>query len=248
MPTKLVGTAWMETASDGWFADLNNDGLEDLAVGRLPVATLGEATALVTKIVAYDHTSAARKVLLVADANDSENDFEAASARMRAALPPTVTVTELLRGTLGDPATQTQFASQLSLGQTLANYLGHGTVDAWHGGVLTAAEAAALANSRFPFVVSMTCLTGYFQDPNQHSLAQALLAAPGGAVAVWASSGLTELPAQAPIDEALLQRLFPASGPGPTLGEATRAAKAASPNTDVRTTWTLFGDPSARLK
>jgi len=248
VPTKLVGTAWMETASDGWFADLNGDGLEDVPVGRLPVATLAQASALVTKLVAYDRTSAPKKVLLLADANDAENNFEAATSSMHTALPPSVSVTDLRRGSLGDPATHTELLAQINLGQTLANYLGHGTVDAWHAGILTAADAAALTNTRLPLVLSMTCLTGYFQDPNQRSLAQALLAAPGGAVAVWASSGLTKLSAQTPADEALLRQLFPASGLPKTLGDATRAAKAAASSTDVRTTWTLFGDPSARLK
>jgi len=33
-----------------------------------------------------------------------------------------------------------------------------------------------------------------------------------------------------------------------TLGDATRAAKAATTDMDVRSTWILFGDPSAKLK
>ena len=35
LPTKLLDTAYMETASDDWFADFNGDGLPDMAVGRL---------------------------------------------------------------------------------------------------------------------------------------------------------------------------------------------------------------------
>jgi hypothetical protein len=33
-----------------------------------------------------------------------------------------------------------------------------------------------------------------------------------------------------------------------TLGEAIQKAKAATPDTDVRLTWTLFGDPSMNLR
>jgi len=97
-------------------------------------------------------------------------------------------------------------------------------------------------------VVSMTCLNGFFQDPREASIAEALLDAPGGAVAVWASSGLTESASQVLIDEALLRLLFPRYGTAQTLGDATRAAKAATTDPDVRTTWILFGDPSAKLK
>ena len=43
----------------------------------------------------------------------------------------------------------------------------------------------------------MTCLNGYFHDPAFESLAQALMSAEGGgAVAVWAPSGMTELVAK----------------------------------------------------
>jgi hypothetical protein len=92
----------------------------------------------------------------------------------------------------------------------------------------------------------MTCLNGFFQDPQAESMAEALLVAPGGAVAVWASSGLTESEAQLPIDEALVRLLY--SGTSITLGDATRAAKAAASDMDVRRTWILFGDPTTRLK
>ena len=38
----------------------------------------------------------------------------------------------------------------------------------------------------------MTCLNGYFQDPAMDSLAEALMKSEkGGAIAVWASSGMT---------------------------------------------------------
>ena len=58
---------------------------------------------------------------------------------------------------------------------------------------------------------------------------------------MWASSGLTESGSQLPIDEALVRLLFSGTT---TLGDATRAAKAATTDMDVRRTWILFGDPS----
>jgi hypothetical protein len=90
-------------------------------------------------------------------------------------------------------------------------------------------------------------LNGFFDDPFQVTMAEAFLAAPaGGAVAVWASSGLTESGDQLPIDEALVRLLF--SGTPITLGDATRAAKAAASDMDVRRTWILFGDPTTSLR
>jgi hypothetical protein len=247
VPTKLLDTTYLETASDDWFADFDEDGIGDIPVGRLPVQTFWQAKTVVDKIVAYDGSAKLVRVLLVADANDKDNDFEALSGQVKAVLPSTVWVAEVFRGQLGDGPAKDLLARQLNLGQTLINYIGHGSVGIWHGDLLTTEEARALRNSWFPFVASMTCLNGYFQAPYGDSLAEALLKAPfGGAVAVWASSGLTESGDQLPIDEALVRLLF--SGPSTTLGDATIAAKAAASDTDVRSTWIFFGDPTTRLR
>ena len=39
VPTKLIDTQLMETFSDSWLADFDGDGVEDMALGRLPYAT-----------------------------------------------------------------------------------------------------------------------------------------------------------------------------------------------------------------
>jgi hypothetical protein len=247
VPTRLVDTTYLETASDDWFADFDADGIADIPVGRIPVQTLWEATTVVGKIVAYDGSAKLGRVLLVADANDEDNDFEALSGSIKAVLPSTVWAVEVYRGQLGDGAAKLQLMNGIDLGQTLINYVGHGSVGIWHDNLLTSGEARALGNDRFGLVVSMTCLNGFFQDPFDVSLAEAFLQAPaGGAVAVWASSGLTESASQGLIDEALVRLLF--SGTSTTLGDATLAAKTATTDLDVRRTWILFGDPTTRLR
>ncbi len=247
VPTKLVDTKYLETASDDWFADFDGDGIGDIPVGRIPVQTATDAGTVIGKIVAYEGSAKLGRVLLVADANDKDNDFEGLTGQVKAVLPSTVWVVEVDRGQLGDGAAKLQLMNGIDLGQTLINYVGHGTVDAWGAYWVTAAEARALGNDRYGLVVSMTCLNGFFDDPFQLTMAEAFLAAPaGGAVAVWASSGLTESKDQLPIDEALVRLLF--SGASITLGDATRAAKAAASDMDVRRTWILFGDPTTRLR
>ena len=94
----------------------------------------------------------------------------------------------------------------------------------------------------------MTCLNGYFHDPYPtESLVESLLKAEGGgAIAVWASSGLTEPQGQSLMNKKLIPLLF--DGTLRTLGEATAKAKSATRDMDVRKTWILFGDPTTRLK
>jgi hypothetical protein len=93
VPTALIPTQNQgETASDDWFVDFNQDGLPELAVGRLPARTAGEAAWLVTRIVTYETSgSPGGGALLVADRNDIW-DFEATTADARALVPPGMAV------------------------------------------------------------------------------------------------------------------------------------------------------------
>jgi hypothetical protein len=124
--------------------------------------------------------------------------------------------------------------------------VGHGSAQTWRG-LLDVADAAALANGeRLPVVVAMNCLNAQFQNAFIPCLAEALLSAPGGgAVAVYASSGLCEPAGQAALNRGFYQQLFSGS---PTLGEAAARAKAATADLDVRRTWIFFGDPTSRLR
>ena len=60
-----------------------------------------------------------------------------------------------------------------------------------------------------PFVVAMNCLNGFFQGIyGEESLAETLLRANGGAVAVWASSSLTEAEPQGLMNDELFRLVF----------------------------------------
>ena len=92
----------------------------------------------------------------------------------------------------------------------------------------------------------MTCFNGFFQDAQNDSLSEALLKSQGGAVAVWASTTMTDPAGQNVIDQEFYRQLFGAQPA--TLGDAARAAKVTTTDADVRRTWTLFGDPAMRLR
>jgi hypothetical protein len=248
VPTRLIETAYLETASDDWFADLEGTGVPSLAVGRLPVRTVEEAQTVVAKIVGYGGSSGnwQRQALLVADAADSF-DFPGQTDALGAQLPPGFEIARIARGAAPDSEVRERLLATLARGNLLVTFLGHGSVDVWRGSVFTGADARALENgSRLPLVVGLTCLNGYFHDVYSESLAESFLLAPdGGAVAVWTSSGLTEPAGQVTMGREFLRALF---GPTPlSIGEAAATAKAATGNRDVRRTWILFGDPSMRL-
>ena len=252
VPTKLIDTAYLETASDDWFVDFHGDGLPQMAVGRLPVQTVAEAQLMVSKVVGYEQSAGGMTgVMLVADmaAAAGDFDFEGASSDIAALLPGGLSVAKVYRSQFADDdQVHTQILQGWNGGELLVNYSGHGSEDSWRGDTFTLTDAEALTNGLgLPFVVSMTCLNGFFQDVYSDCLAEGLLkASQGGAVAVWASSGLTDPNGQAVMNQALIQVLF--NGQSLTLGEGVKSAKGAVSDLDIRRTWILFGDPSTRLK
>ena len=247
VPTRLIDTAFMETGSDDSMADFNNDGLADMAIGRLPVRSIADAAAIISKILAYERSSESEGVLLVSDIGDTY-DFEDASTRLRALIPPDVRVERIDRGRMDAAEAKAMLLEILNRGPKVVNYTGHGSVDLWRGNLLTADDVRELTNGQnLPLFITMTCLNGYHLDPTLDSLAEVLLRAEGGgAVAVWASSGMTLPDGQALMNQEMYRNIF--TGRSTTLGEATAKAKAAVSDLDVRRTWILFGDPSGRIK
>lgn len=253
MPTKLVDTAVFQTASDDWFADFNNDGIPELFVGRLAGRSAGEISQIVSKIVAYDNTppltSSAKKALLISDINDGFN-FEASTLELQSGLPSRTLSDVVLRSQNSDDQNKANILAAINSGQTVVNYLGHGSVGLIRGNLLTNNDAAAMTNANnLSLFVMMTCLNGLFEEPTGESLAEALLKAEhGGAVAVWASSGICPPGTQASMNQELIKSLFDSSSKPLTIGEAAAKAKSVTTEMDVRRTWILFGDPSMKLR
>ena len=172
---------------------------------------------------------------------------------MKALIPNSIVVREVMRSAMDDQTAHTQIVNHMQRGPKIVNYLGHGSFGLWRGNLLTVADGANLSNGpEYSFVIGMTCLNGQVQDPYGDGLGEALMKAEqGGAIAVWASSALTEPDGQALMNKELIRQLFPGFGfniQGLTLGEAVMKAKAASSDTDVRRSWILLGDPTIKLR
>jgi hypothetical protein len=244
VPSKLIDTTQTETASDDWLADFNNDGISDLAIGRLPARTPAEVNTMVNKIISFENTPAdpSRGALLVAD-----RTFEAASTSLQNALPAGLPVQTINRSSSDDTTIHNQIVNGINQGPRITNYFGHGSNGVWTSAfLLSNQDAPALTNTnKLSLFTMMTCYNGYFQDALSESLSESLLKSPGGAVAVWASTSLTEPGGQSSIDEEFYRQVF--GNQAQTLGDSVRAAKGATTDSDVRRTWTLFGDPAMYL-
>jgi hypothetical protein len=220
-------------------------------VGRLPVRTVGEANLVISKIVNFDPTNVPQSALFVADTQGSYYfNFEQANTDVQALLPSSMTVETVNRRTEpSDAVAKADVVNKFNQGQALVNYSGHGNVNTWTGGsIFTSADAKASTNgNKLPFVVVMDCLNGFFHDPNGEGLAEALLKAPnGGAVAAFASSGLTIPDGPHEMGKQMFILLY--GSQSIALGDAIKTAKTATTDIDARRTWILFGDPSMKIR
>ena len=202
---------------------------------------------MVAKLVSYDSASPSNNIALVADRNSSY-DFEDADTQLRALIPQSLTVTDIRRGQLGDANARSQLLAALNQGAKVVNFYGHGSSTVWTDApLLKAIDTAGLTNQdHLSLVVSMTCLNGYFFGTSVDSLGESLLKSRGGAIAVWASSGMTDPNVQTEMSRDAISRLL--SGSKLTIGEIVALAKASVTNMDVRRTWVLLGDPATRLR
>jgi len=191
VPTKIVPTPTLMTASDDWFSDFNDSGMPTIATGRLPVGSADEAKTVIGKIVAYEGQSTngpwTSQVLMVADQNDTEN-FSQDSLAVQAQLPSTLQVTDVFISTVGSNNAPQDIVAAINSGQLLVNFIGHGSEEQWSGeNLFDTTKVPSLTNgSRLPVFLITNCLNGFFQDVYMQPLGVSLLLAPnGGAWPPW---------------------------------------------------------------
>jgi uncharacterized repeat protein (TIGR01451 family) len=252
VPTRIVPTTMLMTASDDWFSDFDDSGMPTIATGRFPVSTTAEAQLVAGKVATYEGQSTngpwTSQALMVADVNDTEN-FTKDSQIVQAQLPSTMQVTDVFATTMTIPDAQQAILSAINSGQLLVNYAGHGSEDEWSGDDLfDNTTANSLTNgSSLPVFLIMDCLNGFFQDVYDEPLAVTLMLAPdGGAVAVLASSGLNQAGPQTLLDKLVVQSAM--NSPQPALGDAILKAKSGITDLGVRKTYNLLGDPAMQIK
>lgn len=245
-----VTVAWgsePHIGSDNWYADLDEDQAPEVAVGRLPVDSPAELSRLVARIIAYESSTDfgpwRRQMNFVAGTSGlgplTDVVLESAaryflSQEIPAGYLVTMTYSSWRSPFCPDPRLMEATTRQrLSEGCQFWIYLGHGqpfALDAMpvpHGEypILTVDDAAKLDGGRRPpIALLLSCYTGAF-DAVEDCLAEELLRAEGGPIAVLAGSRMTMPYANAVWATELLRSCV--QEPCPTLGEAVLRAKQA---------------------
>ncbi len=251
IPSKFVDTIYTEVPSDEALADFDDDGLSELAIGRIPARTPQAVTDAFNKTVAFELTSAQAMNRGAIFASDLPNgyDFEGLSQRLAEQLPASMTKVAINRAL---PNAQTVLMDEMNNGRFLVNYSGHGNADVWAtGSFFGRSNVPALVNANnLSLYTMLTCLNGYFvpPQPTQESLSEKLLSSTaGGSVAVWSSTGLTTPDVQEVMGTRFYQQI--SLGNIPRLGDLIRDAKGTiSGGRDVRMSWCLLGDPMLKVR
>ncbi|HNB55167.1 MAG TPA: C25 family cysteine peptidase, partial [Anaerolineales bacterium] len=242
-----------ETVTDVPFAQLDDDNLPDLVVGRIPARTPEQVATLIEKTLAYEQAPTSERshhVLAIADGQETSFTTD---AQTFLSYFPTDYTSILLAPPKGDTTAAGQITEILNEGVLFMSYFGHGSIlMLGKDRIFSVEDGAALTNrDHLPIMINITCLAGLFTHPEAESLTEAMLWNPsGGSVAALAATSLT-----IPADQAFLTKAFVdalAQNPNATLGELFLTAQRLLPveNEGVREvldTFLLFGDPALKL-
>jgi hypothetical protein len=251
VPAYPLKSTYLWTVSDPAYAAVNGeDLLPDLAIGRLPAASLEQAQVLLEKVLAHEAAGfgLGGPALLVADNGDLAGDFEADAERLASGVLREREPEKIYLSQLGG-STRATIKEGFDRGASLVSYIGHGAITLWASeNVFNNADVATLSpQSQQPLVLTMNCLNGYFQHPLVNSLAEELVKAQGkGAIASFSPSGLSHNGPAHLYHEALLREIV--SGRHERLGDALLAAQVTYAHTgampEMLSLYHLFGDPA----
>lgn len=246
--TRVVNSVSEEIGSDEALADLNNDGLADFAVGRIPVRTVAEVTTVFNKTTAFEvpELQSLERGFLCASDHASTFDFPAMCQMLKDQLPPN---TPNLLVNRGDPNAHETLIDGINTGKILVNFSGHTALGVWGSSTFFATnDVPFLTNASRPSI--FTVLDGYnglFTYPRVDSLTEALVKHPGGGgAAAWAS--LTETTPDYQL--ALGTRFTNQIGLGniKRIGDLVADAQSTIAGSDVGYSWVLLGDPALKVR
>jgi hypothetical protein len=245
VPTLLFETQkYGATASDNLYALVSGDDqIPDLIIGRVPIRDNVQLNAYMDKIREYENPANRgewRNRGLFISGNDAgtyeqftmQPAFRAQNRRLINMNVPAAFISRKLN-TIRDQSlpvdpnfgSTTDLINDFDDGLALVNFFGHGGGGIWSDvQLLNNSDIDRLNNQgKYPFITSMTCFTGSFENSSMDAIAEKLLLTPAkGAIGLYASSGLGWLHNDFALGWNLTTFLFT---PGITVGEGMLLAE-----------------------
>ena len=258
IPTWQTPTPEGQAASDNRFVAFEDKSFHpSVAIGRFPVVTPDEVSAIVKKTIDYATSPPPgawrSRVMFIAN---EDKFFKKSSDKLADQLEDEgfTPIKVYADAEEKDNAEhQTSIVTDLDEGALLVHFLGHGGRFIWRSGppdyrknhdLFTLDHVSSLRNGgRLPMVLSMTCYSGSFDNPNSDTISERFLREPDkGAVAVFSASWRN---APSPnYSQMLIDGLMT---PGERIGDAIVAAKKKEQDRVLVETYNLFGDPAIVL-
>ena len=242
--------------SDNLLADwLGDDGVPEVAIGRLPAQSAAELAIYREKIIAFEAGSGdwKRRALWLADAVDEGGEFPEDLQTLVNDMPAGYTNERIAVDWLGADEARSRTLQSWDNGAFMVHFLGHGALDfIANSGVVTTSDVASMVNGeRAPVLAALTCMVGRFDIPDYDILSEALLLKDaGGSVGVWSPSAFSMNEDAALLGRYQIEAL--ADAQHETIGETVRAALTAyvagglgDPNTPR--IFIYLGDPAVRV-
>ena len=234
-----------EIGTDNWYADLDDDEVPDLAIGRLPADSSQEVTRIVDKILAYETTQShglwRQRVNFVAGVGGFggvlDGVIEGSTKKLLTDGIPAAYQTNMTFGSwrsayCPDPRRFHETAvARHNEGCLFWVYIGHGhptgldnvQVPGSRFHIFNGDDCGKLkAENGSPIAIMLACYTAAY-DRGTDCLAEEMLRAPGGPVAIYGGSRVTMPYAMAVMGSEMLDEYF--KNKPATLGEAILHAK-----------------------
>lgn len=254
------------TASDHQFVTFRGtDSFPDMLIGRVPSANRVDARIFVERTIDYETNAEVgpwhKRLLMLAGSDGrfhSQTDRLIEQKQLNAKyetkpIYAPATAEPTLDDRVRSPVAR-QVIDGFNDGTSLVNYIGHGGGGYWSStGMLDLEDPEQnLTNiAQLPFVISMTCFTGYFNG-NRRCLAESLLHSQnGGAVAVIGGTSIGLLDGDYILNQEIFEVIFEENteNVGAILAEAKTQFLINAPRFfDLNEVFTLFGDPATRLR
>jgi hypothetical protein len=240
----LFGGEEPEIPTDNYFADLDDDNIPDLAIGRLPADDPDDVSRMVSKIIAYERSSPGewrQRINLVAGVGNFgpliDNVLEVSTRKLLCDGIPASYSTNMTYGSwrspfCPDPRRFHEAAlERMNEGSLFWVYIGHGSkthldrvsVPGRNYHILAGADAdKCRCEAGQPIAVFLACYTGAFDQP-EDCLAEEFLRNEHGPVAVLSGSRVTMPYAMAVLGTNMMDEYFQKKRE--TLGEVLLNAK-----------------------
>ena len=269
LPWEVISFGY--SPSDSWFGmHLNgqDDWIERLAIGRIPLRDNSTGSFFVQKIANYESVPVGawqKRMLMLVGGKDgfeqSRLQNHALNWGRLAVAEPTVMDTLRFFKTASDPldpSFQDSLSQAFKSGASWVSYFGHSAADTWE--IVTDAPEDYDNADRLPVVLSLGCNTGNFaggrsEDADRLVYGERLVvASPNGAIAHWGSSSASTINQPAALTTELHDVVF--QDTTRILGIALQRAKKqyiesgtqSSSVYNVLLQYGLIGDPATRIR